>query len=84
MTRNMAENGPSNAGSSAGPNSNPEFDRLARLNAQLLPPGQAVLEADRHSYPLPPQRVHGGSGISAPTGGRGGGYLHESRPTKAD
>jgi hypothetical protein len=46
--------------------------------------GQGMLEADRHSYPLPPQRVHGGSGISAPTGGRGGGYLHESRPTKAD
>jgi len=38
-----------------------------------------MLEADRHSYPLPPQRVHRGM---TPTGGEGGGLLHERLPTK--
>jgi hypothetical protein len=83
MTRKEAETGPSNC-DGGGPADEPELDRLARLNAQLLPPGPGMLEADRHSYPLPPQRVHGGRGISTPTGGRGGGFLHENRPTKAD
>ena len=79
MTRATAEHGPSNAGSPAGPNSDPELDRLARLNAQLLPPQPGVLEADRHSYPCPPCRVHTGM---TPTGGAGGGLLHERLPTK--
>jgi hypothetical protein len=78
MTKACAENGPSNAGSPAGPNSYPELDRLARLNAQLLPPQPGVLEADRHSYPCPPCRVHSGM---TPTGGAGGGLLHERLPT---
>jgi len=79
MTKAHAECGPSNAGSSAGPATEPEFDRRARINASLLPPQPAVLEADRHSYPLPPQRVHRGD---IPTGGAGGGHLHETLPTK--
>jgi len=79
MTKACAENGPSNAGSPAGPASYPELDRLARLNAQLLPPQTGVLEADRHSYPCPPCRVHNGM---TPTGGAGGGFLHERLPTK--
>ena len=78
MTRSKAESGPSNAGSRAGPNSEPELDRLARINAQLLPKQRAVLEADRHSYPLKPQRLHAGD---VPTGGAGGGHLHTQRPT---
>jgi hypothetical protein len=81
MTRNEAENGPRNAGSSAGPNSEPELDRLARLDAQLLLPQPGMLESDRHSFPLPAQRVHRGM---TPTGGEGGGYLHERLPTKRD
>lgn len=75
MTRNKAENGPSNAGSPAGPNSYPELDRIARLNAQLLPSQPMMLECDRHSYPCPPQRLHKGS---TPTGGYGGGHLHDN------
>lgn len=55
------------------------LDRLARINAGLLPPQRGVLEADRHSYPCPPCRVHNGD---TPTGGVGGGYLHERLPTK--
>ena len=80
MTRQVAETGPRNAGSSAGPASEPELDRLARLNAQLLLPQPGVLEADRHQYPCPPCRVHGSSGVT-PTGGQGGGFLHERLPT---
>lgn len=57
MTRHEAENGPSNAGSRAGPNSEPDLDTFARRNAQLLPPQPAVLETDRHQYPDPPQRI---------------------------
>ena len=38
-----------------------------------------VLEADRHSYPCPPCRIHSGM---TPTGGAGGGLLHERLPTK--
>jgi len=79
MTKACAENGPRNAGSPSGPASFPELDRLARLNAQLLPPQPGVLEADRHSYPCPPCRVHNGM---TPTGGAGGGFLHERLPTK--
>jgi len=70
MTRKMAE--------SDGAAPYPELDRLARLNAQLLPPQPGMLEADRHSYPCPPCRVHRGM---TPTGGSGGGYLHERLPT---
>jgi len=80
MTRQCAEHGPSNNGG-GGPNEFPELDRLARMNAQLLPPQPGVLEADRHSYPCPPCRVHGSSGVT-PTGGAGGGFLHERLPTK--
>ena len=76
--RDRAESGPSNAGSRAGPNSEPELDRLARLNAQMLPPQPGMLECDRHSYPSDPQRLHKGD---IPTGGAGGGYLHSRRPT---
>jgi len=79
MTKAAAECGPSNAGSSAGPACQPELDRLARLNAGMLPPQPAVREADRRSYPSPPQRVHRGD---IPTGGPGGGFLHERLPTK--
>lgn len=57
---------------------NPELDRLARLNAGMLPPQPGVLECDRHSYPSPPQRLHKGN---VPTGGAGGGHLHDQRPT---
>ena len=56
---------------------NPELDRLARINAGLLAPQPGVLEADRHSYPCPPQRLHKGS---LPTGGVGGGHLHGQPP----
>jgi hypothetical protein len=81
MTRRAAETKlANNAGSSAGPCSEPELDRLARLNAQLLPPQPGVLEADRHGYPCPPCRVHGSAGIAQPTGGTGGGFLHERLP----
>ena len=80
MTRSKAESGPSNAGSRAGPNSESELDRLARINAQLLPPQPGVLECDRHSYPLAPQRLHKANG-TIPTGGAGGGHLHGQRPT---
>jgi len=79
MTKHCAENGPTNAGSPAGPASYPDLDRLARLNAQLLAPQPGVLEADRHSYPCPPCRVHNGM---TPTGGQGGGFLHERLPTR--
>jgi hypothetical protein len=79
MTRKMAECGPSNAGSRGGTCSEPELDRLARLNAQLLPPQPMVLEADRHQYPMPPQRLHKGS---VPTGGPGGGHLHQRSPVQ--
>ena len=80
MTRHHAEHKwADNAGSRAGPNSHPELDHLARINAGLLPPQPGVLEADRHGYPAPPQRVHKGS---LPTGGVGGGHLHESLPVK--
>jgi len=75
VTRNAAENGPSNAGSPAGPKSYDALDKMARLNAQLLPPQPGTLECDRHSYPCPPQRLHKGS---TPTGGNGGGHLHDS------
>jgi hypothetical protein len=80
MTRREAEtkryqNGPS----SAGPASEPELDRLARLNAQLLPVQPGLLEADRHGYPCPPERIHRGM---TPTGGEGGGLLHERLPTR--
>lgn len=74
MTRSKAESGPSNAGSPAGPNSYPELDRMARLNAQMLPPQPGMLECDRHSYPCPPQRLHNARG----TGGTGGGRLHDA------
>lgn len=74
MTRQAAENGPSNAGSPAGPNSYPELDKMARLNAQLLPPQPGMQECDRHSYPCPPQRLHSSRG----TGGNGGGHLHDN------
>jgi hypothetical protein len=78
MTKNKAHNGPSNAGSRAGPNSEQELDKLARLNAQMLPPQPLMLEADRHGYPTPPQRLHKGN---VPTGGPGGGHLHQRSPT---
>ena len=77
MTKDCAQCGPTNAGSRAGPNSEVELDRLARMNAGLLPPQPGVLEADRHSYPLPPQRLHKGD---IPTGGSGGGFLHSRAP----
>ena len=79
MTKACAECGPSNAGSSAGPNSHQQDDHLARINAGLLAPQPGVLEADRHGYPQPAQRVHNGD---VPTGGSGGGHLHERLPTK--
>jgi hypothetical protein len=72
--RDKAESGPSNAGSRAGPNSEPDLDRIARLNAQLLPQQPMMLECDRHSYPCPPQRLHNARG----TGGNGGGHLHDN------
>jgi hypothetical protein len=53
---------------------NPELDRIARLNAQMLPPQPAMLECDRHSYPCPPERLHNAKG----TGGNGGGHLHDA------
>jgi hypothetical protein len=82
MTREAAETRlHKNAGSSAGPKSHEDLDHLARINAGLLPPQPGVLEADRHGYPAPSQRVHKGS---TPTGGVGGGHLHESLPVKRD
>jgi len=80
MTKACAECGPSNAGSSAGPATEPGLDRLARINAQLLPPQPGMLEADRHQYPLGPQRLHKGS---IPTGGSGGGHLHQRSPVQS-
>jgi hypothetical protein len=74
MTKAHAHHGPSNAGSSAGPNSEPELDQKARINAQLLPPQPGMLEVDRHQYPRPAQRVHKGMN---PTGSLGGGHLHD-------
>lgn len=59
----------------------PELDRLARINAQMLPPQPGVLECDRHSYPSPPQRLHKGN---VPTGGAGGGHLHSRTPVTTD
>ena len=81
MTRDKAESGPSNAGSIAGPKSFEDLDRLARINAGMLAPQPGVLEADRHSYPSPPQRLHKGN---VPTGGVGGGHLHDSAPVKTN
>jgi hypothetical protein len=59
VTRNKAENGPSNAGSPAGPKSHEQLDHFARRNAQLLPPRPAVSETRRHAYPPvpPPQQA---------------------------
>ena len=70
MTKAKAEEGMPGA---------PELDRLARINAGLLPPQPGMLEADRHSYPCPPCRIHAGD---IPTGGPGGGFLHERAPVK--
>jgi hypothetical protein len=57
MTKACAENGPSNAGSRAGPKRFDALDQFARKNAQLLPPQPAVPEAHRHQYPpLPPEQ----------------------------
>jgi hypothetical protein len=81
VTKAHAESGPQNTGPTSGPKHFPDLDRLARLNAAMLPPQAGMLEADRHSYPSPPKRLHGGSGVS-PTGGAGGGLLHEQPPVK--
>jgi hypothetical protein len=70
MTRAKAESDSKNG---QGPAAYPDLDKMARLNAQLLPPQPGVLECDRHSYPCAPQRLHKGS---TPTGGNGGGHLH--------
>lgn len=72
MTRAKAE---SDNRDGQGPSAYPDLDRMARLNAQLLPPQPGMLECDRHSYPCPPQRLHKGN---VPTGGSGGGHLHHN------
>ena len=74
MTKAHAENGPPNTGPTSGPNHFPELDQQARLNAQMLPPQPMMLEVDRHQYPKPSRRVHKGA---TPTGGAGGGHLHD-------
>lgn len=78
MTKAHAENGPSNNDGGC-PVHEPELDNLARINAGLLSPQPGTLEADRHSYPSPPQRLHKGN---VPTGGVGGGHLHAQPPVK--
>ena len=64
-----------NGGSSQGVKAYSGLDKMARVNAQLLPQEPMMLECDRHSYPSAPQRLHKGS---TPTGGNGGGHLHSS------
>jgi hypothetical protein len=59
MTRQHAENGPTNAGSRAGANAEPELDDYARRQGQLLPQLPMVSEAHRHQYPpVPPKQQH--------------------------
>jgi hypothetical protein len=40
-----------------------------------LPQQPGMSECDRHSYPSSPQRLHKGN---TPTGGYGGGHLHDA------